>query len=281
MHLTLKIARILLKLLNGGVVNSSEAKSKLIDDLLIENILWQKGKHHKTLHLSDESAFTTYLANQLQINDLKNYIDLLENKNSSRADFTKITGDSKHSKNRVFKGFLVNSYQPIQARLNHKNFTINPANGSFIFIHDFENFVIDKNITIVGVENSENFSKIHQQKYLFSDITPLFISRYPQNQSKDFIKWMLGIANPYLHFGDFDFAGINIYINEYQQKMGDRANFFIPDNINVLLKRGSRERYDKQNLNIGTIQIKEQKLLNLIKLIQQEKRGIDQEILIN
>jgi hypothetical protein len=56
----------------------------------------------------------------------------------------------------------------------------------FKFIYDFEKFIIPQDITIVGIENPENFKRIKKQKYLFENIQSLFISRYPQNQSKDF-----------------------------------------------------------------------------------------------
>jgi len=39
----------------------------------------------------------------------------------------------------------------------------------FQFIYDFENFVIDKDITIIGVENAENFRYIEKQKDLFQN----------------------------------------------------------------------------------------------------------------
>ena len=143
MKLTLKIAKVLLRLKNGEVVSASSAKSKLISELIIENILWLKGKHHKSLQIRDKEALTTYLSNQLQINDLENYISAKENENTSRSEFVKITSDSKNSKERAFKGFLVNSYSPIKAKLNGQDFIINPAIGSFIFISDFDNFEID------------------------------------------------------------------------------------------------------------------------------------------
>ena len=134
MKLALKIAKVLVRLINGEIVTASSAKSKLIDDLISENILWQKGKHHKTYQLRDEKQLDIYLSNQLQINDLNLYISALENKSTSRSDFVKITTDSKKSKERAFKGFLVNSYNPIKAELNNQKFHINPVDGSFIFI---------------------------------------------------------------------------------------------------------------------------------------------------
>ncbi len=281
MKLSLKIAKVLSSLINGESINSSSAKSKLIDELVAEDILWRKGKHHKIYLLRDKNALDNYLSNQLQINNLEKYILALENPTSTRSDFVKISTDSKKSKERVFKGFLVNSYFPIKAKLNNNEFIINPIIGSYIFIYDFETFKIDKDITIIGVENSKNFSQIQEQSYLFKGLNPLFISRYPQNQNKDFIKWMQSVPNSYLHFGDFDIAGIGIYINEYKKHLGDRAQFFIPKDIeNTIIENGNRERYNKQKATFNLDDITENKLLNLIETIHNEKKGLDQEYYI-
>ncbi len=281
MTLTLKTAKILVQLINGASVSNSLAKCKLIDNLVFENIIFRKGKHQKSLQLINEIGLHNYLANQLQINNLSAYILALENENSTRAELVKITTDSKKSKERVFKGFLVNSYNTVKAELNNETIIINPIKGSFIFIYDFETFKIPKEITIVGVENAENFSQIQKQKYLFKSINPLFISRYPQNQNKDFVKWMKSIPNNYLHFGDFDIAGIGIYLNEYKKHLLGKATFFIPENIkNDIRKNGNRERFDKQKINFKIDQIQESKIIELIEIIQLEKKGLDQEYYI-
>ncbi len=281
MKLTLKIAKVLVRLTNGEAIPNSLAKSKLIDDLVSENIIHRKGKHKKSLELVNKSSLQTYLANQLQINDLNNYVLALENESSTRADFVKITADSKKSKERAFKGFLVNSYNSIKAELNNEAIIINPHKGSFVFIYDYESFKVPNGITVVGVENTKNFSQIYEQKYLFKNINPLFISRYPQNQNKDFIKWMNSIPNNYLHFGDFDIAGIGIYLNEYKKHLQGKSSFFIPENIkSVLRKNGNRERFDNQKINFKIENIQEAKIIELIEIIKLEKKGLDQEYYI-
>lgn len=281
MELTIKIARVLVMLINGETIPASSAKSKLIEDLINENIIWQKGKHRKSLYLRSENALTVYLSNQLQINDINAFILASENNTTSRADFVKITTDSKKSKERAFKGFLVNSYNSISAELNNQEISINPTVGSFVFIYDYETFKVPEYITIIGVENAKNFSQIHEQKYLFEGINPLFVSRYPQNQNKDFIKWMKSIPNNYLHFGDFDIAGIGIYLNEYKKQLSQKAKFYIPDNIELAIRQnGNRERYNKQKVNFNIEAINEKQLLNLIKIINTEQKGLDQEFYI-
>lgn len=281
MNLTLKIAKVLVRLINGETIPNSFAKSKLIDDLVSENIIYRKGKHKKSLELINEVGLQNYLVNQLQINDLSHYVLALENEDSTRAELVKITTDSKKSKERAFKGFLVNSYDSIKVQLNNEDIIINPHKGSFVFIYDYESFKVPKEITIVGVENTKNFSQIHEQKYLFKNINPLFISRYPQNQNKDFIKWVNSIPNSYLHFGDFDIAGIGIYLNEYKKHLQGKASFFIPENIKSdLINNGNRERFDNQKMNFDINKIQETKVLELIKLIEKEKKGLDQEYYI-
>lgn len=282
MKMSLKIAKILVRLINGESVPNSTAKSQIIEELIAENILFRKGKHKKHLELINEEGLQMYLANQLQINNLNDYVSALENKESTRAEFVQITTDSKHSKERTFKGFLVNCYTTIKAELNEQAITINPSLGSFIFIYDYETFKIPKGITVVGVENPRNFRHIQEQKYLFEDINPLFISRYPQNQNKDFIKWMKSISNNYLHFGDFDIAGIGIYINEYKCHLSNKATFFVPGNIEMDIKKnGNRKRFDNQKINFDINKTQEPSIKNLINIINAEKKGLDQEYYIN
>src|SRR5690625_1900369 len=281
MKLSLKIAKALQQLIEGEILPASSAKSKLIDRLVSENILYRKGKHRRTLHLQDEKGLELFLVNQLQINDLSRFIEARENEKSTRSEFVKLTTDSKGSKERAFKGFLVNSYFPIKAKLNGQEIIIDPPKGSFVFISDYEHFEIPETITVVGVENSRNFRQIHQQEYLFENILPLFISRYPQNQHLDFIRWMQKIPNSYLHFGDFDLGGIGIYLNEYKKHLGGKATFFVPDQIQEQLKTyGNRQRYDRQKLNFAPEKIVEDKLKGLLQVIHTERKGLDQEFFI-
>lgn len=282
MKVPVHIAEKLLQLLQGESIPSSLARHSLIDDLVIEGIIEQKGRIKKTLILSNNKALHTYLQNHCSINDLQQYIQISNQKNVLRSDLVAVSSNSKLVKVRTFKGFLVNCYSPIQATLDGKQITINPVNGTFQFIYDFEKFIVSPDITVIGIENPENFRHIDRQKYLFKDIKPLFISRYPQNQSKDLIKWLQSIPNNYLHFGDFDFAGIGIYLNEFNIHLADRTSFFVPDNIEKLIEDfGNKKRYDDQKINFKIKSIRQEKLLQLIDIIHKYRKGLDQEIFIN
>jgi len=282
MKVPVHIAEKLLLLLQGESIPSSLAKHALVDDLVLEGIIQRNGRIKKSLTLLDNKALITYLQNNFSINNLQQYIQVARQENVLRSELAAVSSDSKLKKVRTFKGFLVNCYSPIQATLGGNRITLNPIDGTFQFIYDFESFILSPDVTIVGIENPENFRHINRQKYLFSNINPLFVSRYPQNQSKDLIKWLQTIPNNYLHFGDFDFAGIGIYINEFKKHLRGRTNFFVPENIDKLIAdKGNKKRYDKQKINFEEKSIQEEKLLQLIATIHKYRKGLDQEIFVN
>ncbi|MGG7035867.1 MAG: hypothetical protein ACI7YS_11845 [Flavobacterium sp.] len=282
MKIPVHIAEKLLQLTQGEKIPSSSAKHTLIDELVNEGIIERNGRIQKTIHITNINSLFQYLQNKHGINDLKKYIEVIHKENVQRSELVEVSSDSKMKKVRTFKGFLINSYIPIQSTFNTKPTTLNFTDGIFKFIYDFENFIPEQSVTIVGIENPENFRFIDKQKHYFKDINPLFVSRYPQNQSKDLIKWLKSIPNKYIHFGDFDFAGIGIYLNEYKKHLSDKATFFVPENIDFLIsENGSKERYNKQKVNFDEKTIQEEKLTELIKLIHKNKKGLDQERLIN
>jgi len=241
-----------------------------------------QGRNKALIYCLERQPMNDFLQNHYGISDLQNYINILQNNDLTRADAVTVSSDSKLKKVRTFKGFLVNCYNPIQAQINGKSISLNPTKGTFQFIYDFESFTIPQNITVVGIENPENFRHIEKQKYLFENITPLFISRYPQNQSKDLLKWLQAIPNNYLHFGDFDFAGIGIYLNEYKKYLGDKVQFFIPKKIEYLFENyGNKKLYNNQKINFDLKSINEENLIKLIEIIHKYKNGLEQEVFIN
>jgi hypothetical protein len=283
MILPIGIAEKLILMQNGEKIPLSKLRHSLIETMLDNGILDQQiqGRSKKLIFLRSYERLNDYLFNHFGINCLQNYILLYKQEDALRSDFVAISSDSKLRKVRTFKGFLVNSYLPIKATMNEEPALINPIEGSFQFIYDFERFSIPADITIVGIENPENFRYINKQFYLFDDINPLFVCRYPQNQNKDLIKWLHSLPNNYLHFGDLDFAGIGIYLNEYKKYLGNKAMFYVPENAKDLLEKyGNKELYDNQRDNFDQKGIEETKLNHLIALIHELKKGLEQEVFI-
>ena len=124
---------------------------------------------------------------------------------------------------------------------------------------------------------------IRRQRQLFEkeigNVPLLFVSRYPQ--STDLRKWLQDIPNKYVHFGDFDLAGINIFLTEFHKYLGDRSTFLVPSDIAQRLAKGSQVRYNNQYDKYHTLRCDIPYLQSLIDLINQYHRGYDQEGYIN
>lgn len=280
--LPINLALKLVYLLQGKTLPAGAIKHPILEEWIQDGIIERTGRIQKKLSIPDPVALLKYIENKYGIRDLSQYLAAYYDEYVSRGQAIAVSSQSKITAIRTFKGFLVNCYFPIRATLGGRPVTLNPPAGTFQFIYDFADFRIPQDITIVGIENPENFRHIEKQKYLFRNIKPLFVSRYPQSQSKDLLRWLQSIPNRYLHFGDFDFAGIGIYLNEYKKHLGDKTAFFVPENIDILInKYGNKNLYDIQKINFNIDEIEEEHLLRLINSIHKYKKGLEQEILRN
>jgi len=267
-------------LMAGEQVAGSKINNKLLEELLAEGLLLVNSHgSKKSYRARDVNALKRYL-----IDKDENYrmmeVDVLD----SRASMAAETGNSKFITIRSCPGFPINSYEPIDCLLCGEPFLVNPQEGSFFFVSEWEKFTIPKDVVVIGIENMENFRMIRKQKAFFENYLQthglsnkvLFVSRYPQ--STDLRKWLSTISNHYLHFGDFDLAGINIFLSEFQQFIGnDRSSYLIPDDIESKLKSGSRKRYDEQLCHFNHLQSNNSELQRLINLIHYERKAYDQE----
>lgn len=267
-------------LIAGEQVAGSKLNSKLRDELLAEGLLWVVSHgSRKSYRARDTEALKRYL-----IDKDESYRILEIEVSDTRASMAVETGNSKLVKIRSCPGFPVNSYEPIECRLDGELFMVNPQEGSFLFVVDWETFAIPTDVVVIGVENMENFRMIRKQRAFFEKYLQehglssraLFVSRYPQ--STDLRRWLCAIPNSYLHFGDFDLAGINIFLSDFQKYIGkSRSSYLIPADIESRLESGSRKRYDEQCNHFRSIKSDVFELQQLIDLIHRERKAYDQE----
>jgi hypothetical protein len=266
-------------LISGEHVASSRISRKMLDELMAEGLLTVLTRgSRKSYRARDIEALRRFL-----IDKDENYRILEVHASDSRASMAAKTGNSKLVKVRSCPGFPVNTYEAMTCLLNDREMVINPVEGSFLFITDWTAFSIPEDVVVVGVENMENFRMIRQQRTFFeSEIGKhrfLFVSRYPQ--STDLRSWLQSIPNRYVHFGDFDLAGIHIFMTEFHQYLGERSSFFIPSDIEKRLQKGSRERYDSQLSRFGNLESDDKDIQSVIDLINKHHRCYDQEGYIN
>ena len=275
----------LIALIDGESLSSSGLKGEWVEDLIRDGILVSSSRGSKrSLKAVDGESFAKAIARvDERFADLESFRDMLMGGNSSgealRASQASDSGNSKLKMRRSFPGFLVNSYETIEAHLNGRSCVILPEEGSSMFVSDWERFVIPSDVIVVGIEKPENFRFIRQQRHLFESCLPgkrlLFVSRYPQ--STDLRKWLMGISNPYVHFGDFDLAGIKIFLSEFHRYLPERSSYLIPSDIEERLKNGSTERfqgnyYENRHLSSDILELQA-----LIDLIMKYHKGYDQE----
>ena len=267
----------LIRLANGEALSASNLKGEWFEQMLADGILLSiTHGSRKNFRVSNADTFRHYLDSQYNIRDLEQTLQLLSEENPNRALQVDVSGDSKFVRQRSFRGFLVNSYQPIEAILNGQSITICPPEGSFLFVSDYQHFSLAEDVVIVGIENAENFRYIRCQKQLFAAYEKvLFVSRYPQNG--DLVRWLQSIPNNYVHFGDLDLAGIAIYQNEFYRHLGERSSFLIPEDYEERISLGNRERYDKQLPQYGKMKIQDQRIAPVLSCIHRYHRGYDQE----
>lgn len=267
-------------LLSGGKVADSRLSRKLRNELLSEGLLLITTHGSRTsFRARDPEALKRFL-----IDKDESYRILEISPSELRASMAAETGNSKLVTVRSCPGFPVNSYESIECSLNGAPFLVNPQEGSFLFVTEWEKFVIPENVVVIGIENMENFRMIRKQRTFFEDYfirhalpnRALFVSRYPQ--STDLRRWLTNIPNHYLHFGDFDLAGINIFLTEFQQHLGkERSSYLIPIDIESRLLSGSIERYDEQYAYFKDVKSDVPELQQLIDSINKARKAYDQE----
>lgn len=280
MSLTIKQIRNLQALLKGETLAWSAISNELLQLLIDEQLVTIKThRSRKTIYAQGAKNLQSFLEQYFE--ELRGF-DWSKDEisiSSSRAELAADSGNSKSVMLRSCPGFMVNSFDPIPARLGDREIVIAPAEGTMLFVADWEHFAIPENVLVVGVENMENFRMIRLQrtlfKYVFRDRQLLFVSRYPQ--STDLRKWLQHIKNQYVHFGDFDFAGLHIYETEFYKHLGSRASFLIPGDIENRIKNGSVCRYNEQYVKFKNYLPSDQRLIPLFNMINKYHRCYDQE----
>lgn len=272
------------KLVDGGEVAASRLRSDIADELLAEGYLTVKAHGCRRLYSAiNPSALKNFLSTRFD--ELRDFdsAPLIISDRTTRARQAKVSGNSKVVAVRSCPGFPVNCYGPIECRLNGHEIVIAPTEGSFVFINDWQSFTIPSDVTVVGMENMENFIRIRNQRRLFSKYMDshgfgprlLFVSRYPQ--SDDLRSWLQIIPNRYVHFGDFDLEGIEIFLTSFHRYLGERASFLIPDDIGKRLASGSTLRYNMQYASTRNVSTDILELQRLIAMIHHYHRCFDQE----
>ena len=123
-------------LISGEQVAGSKLSSKLLDELMAEGLLLVVAHgSKKSYRARDTEVLKRYLIDKDESYRILNVTVV-----DSRASLAEETGNSKLLSVRSCPGFPINSYEPIESLLNGETFVVNPPEGSFVFIDDWNHF---------------------------------------------------------------------------------------------------------------------------------------------
>ncbi|WP_372776397.1 hypothetical protein [Mangrovibacterium sp.] len=279
--LPLSFARCLIRLQDGEQLNPSEIKSKSLLKRFCEDGIIQKralGNRRSGYVCANAEVLQNYLRVQNGILSLENYIAEFENDASDGVSSLAASKSTKTFRGKSLQGFFIKAINS-ELRISGKIVLPEPQ-GIELFVHQPEHLQISKTALVVGIENPECFLKFEKLAHLFPLQELVIVLRYMSNSPN---RWLQTISNNYLHFGDFDPAGLSIYIHEYRRHLpAHRCDFFIPPNIEQLISRyGLSDLYDQQiHLleNIDRQQFPE--IEKLIVILDTYKKGLEQERLL-
>jgi len=280
----LSFAKALLRMKRGETLKASDISDKKTLEVFVQDGVVEKmpvSRKRSVYRVTDPVLLRHYLAANYQVKDLEAYLEILSRDEASGADSLKATYHTKTKRTTAMPGFFVKTLQPLPVRLNQEALSLPASKGMETFISEPENLAVPENVTIIGVENPEAFLKIDRLGEHFKEYEPcLFVLRY---MSKGLVPWLQTIPNPYLHFGDFDLSGLQIYISEYKRHLDTaRCNFFVPDNVEELIQTyGNRELYDQQLHHTKNLDLSgHPEVAWLGNLIIRYAKGLEQEILL-
>lgn len=280
MNITIEQAKLLKELSEGKKVPLSRLKARIFQQLIQEQVLLrQKESHGWNIYTDHPQSLLNYLYNHYIRCTLDEYIERGQAA-PSRSNNIRMSGDSKLKETELWQGFYFKVSEPIHAQWQGKPLTLLPyPEGIPVFMPQPETLSLPEEVTVVMIENSENFLKIETQLPLFQGLKCFFVSFYPREQHSYFIEWLQKQPNNYVHYGDFDFAGIHIYQSQYKKYVSGESRYLVPSGLLPLFRQyGKRELYNNQLSLQALIKADEPGISELLEIIKREHKGLEQEI---
>ena len=252
----MRYAKLLLRLKNEGELNFSAIPKKLLQELLDEELVQIKTLSPSKKKVQITPAFHSYYATLEQ-----------QLKATTRAELAKANSDTKRKKISPQDGLYIAG----DVVVNEIDLSL--LEKGALFLKEIPDIAQD--ILIVGVENFENLIYYREQLSLFRQKRVLFVFR-----NSKMLEFLARRKNPIIYFGDFDLAGVAIYLNEVK-KSAPNAEFFLPKNIESLIKeRGTRAFYTTQLKQYKNLTTTDKRLQNLIDTIHKYQKTLEQEFFI-
>lgn len=280
-----KAIRILIRLRDGEEVNEGEVRSKALSELVRELEARQAVAFVRRGRLRGAwSAITperlTGACGEIDpvLSNLDSALMLAEGKVSSRADKVALFGDSKQDgPDRTVKGFTILADRDVIVHYLGREFPIGPLAG--LHVVDWNKLVIPEGATVIIVENAEclyDLRWIPNVGLKDNDRPFVVLCRFPVCEEAK--RWLEGITNTILYFGDYDLAGIRIYETEFKRRLGNRISFIVPKDLERRIRKsGNSALYSKQTNAMSSTDSPSGELVKLLTLLHNLQSCYEQE----
>lgn len=285
MNITKKNLQIIKTLLeNKFIQKSSFTSKKLLDEFIGCNCVYMGGKPVQ-IYLNDaEALFGVIKRNGYtvdSIEDLDHFINQ-NNEPKSRDEIVKHHSHTKKVKSKSFSGLMVNVFDKLEVKFNDKKQYLNPMEGMGLFLHYTSKLELDDDVIVVGVENPQVVWYINKYRHLFNENKKYLFLSISEYKTKYQYKWLESFKGKYIHFGDFDFPGVSIYLNTIVPRLKNckEHTFLIPANIyEIIKKKNHKKDYSNQTRYSNITSKDDNDLQKLIEFIKSNKITIEQEAL--
>lgn len=277
-----KAIKILLQ--DKYIAKSLFSSKKLLGEFIGCNCVYVSGKP-KQVYLNDEEAlFGVIKTNGYNVDSIEN-LDYFINENKEPKSRDEIVDNYSHTKrieSKSFNGLMISVLDKLEVIYNGKKQYFYAMDGMGLFIHYTSKLQLDDEVIVVGVENPQVVWYIDKYKHLFNKEKKYLFLCVSEYKTIYQYKWLESFFGEYLHFGDFDLAGINIYLNTIVPKLKNckSHSYLIPDDIyERIKKRNYQKDYSNQTRYLNIESEFEPKLQELIFFIKDTKSTFEQEML--
>ena len=240
-------------------------------------------KRGTILSATDRQAFLNFILEEYKVRnleDLRVLAERIKDENLSRHEMTRLTtAGSKAFDRRVTSFIPINVLKPLEATYEDRRTTFHPTYDAPQHIVYPEKLIVEEDVILVGTENYETIARISDYRTFLGKLVEkklLFIQR-PLGK-RDYLKKLLVNNNcQYIHIGDLDWEGMRLYLKGYKSILGERASFFVPENVERFFRLTGIASLNDQQRPLQADELPEPGMKELATMIQKYRKGIEEE----
>ncbi len=260
----------LIKLSKGRPVSFSMSRNEVFGELLAQGVVKHvKRGCHNSLYAVEPESFREYIATRYEkLENLENLLQYFDDVNSTSQTSLAWMPQRGGNTQRIY----FSSDNQINAKISGKDFIIQPCNGLEMSILPDCDFTIPSDVTIVGVVNKDIFDNLSRFYDFFGQQPHIYL------YSEDFgniAAMVKTLGNSYIHFGNLDFEEIERFESLIFSEIGEKSQFFFPENMREYIKKGNIKEFKDQYRRFRNAKLKDLRLKPLREMLIQHQRAFN------